>query len=180
MSLHSLLQQSQLIWPHCTNNLTIAHSRYGVIAICDAIYTDDIKTGLQPFIVMDDTEVHQANTMEVARDYGFLVDGAVGISYESLMALWDREICSLPVTYICKQYQTMLPYCALHTLAHMKIAPAGISPQCEHCPQLIINYSWNQLNQTTLKIVPDHATQFGYMHCPISSNTWFMLIPPSD
>jgi len=61
--------------------------------------TDDIKTGLQPFMMMDGMEEHWANNMEVARDYGFLADGVMGISYQSLTALYAQETWSLPVMY---------------------------------------------------------------------------------
>jgi len=59
--------------------------------------TDDIKTGLQPFMVMDRMEEHWANNMKFARDYGFLANGVMGISYQSLTALHAQETWSLPV-----------------------------------------------------------------------------------
>ena len=60
---------------------------------------DDIKMDHQPFMGIDGMEEHQANNMEVARDYGFLAGGMVGISYESLMALRVKETHTLPVTH---------------------------------------------------------------------------------
>ena len=60
---------------------------------------DDIKTGLQPFMVINGTKEHRANNIEVAQDYGFLVDGAVGISYDSLTSLRVKETRSLSVTF---------------------------------------------------------------------------------
>ena len=37
--------------------------------------------------------------MEVAHDYGFLMEGTVGISYESLATFLAKETQSLPMTF---------------------------------------------------------------------------------
>ena len=49
--------------------------------------TDNIKMGLQPFMVSDGTEEHHANNMEVACDYRFLAEGMVRICNEPLTTL---------------------------------------------------------------------------------------------
>jgi len=61
--------------------------------------TDNIKMGLQPFMVSDGTEEHHANNMEVACDYRFLAEGMVRICSEPLTTLWAKETWSLPVIF---------------------------------------------------------------------------------
>ena len=61
--------------------------------------TDDFKTGLQPFIVMDGTEEHRANNMEIAQVYGLLMEGSTSLSYSDLEVLRSKETRTLPVSF---------------------------------------------------------------------------------
>ncbi len=43
----------------------------------------------------------------------------------------------------------------------LKLAPAGVVPQREHRPRPIVDYSYTNINQTSLPVAPYHAMQFG-------------------
>jgi hypothetical protein len=60
---------------------------------------DDLKTGLQPFMVADGTEEHRRSNMELARTYGLLSSGDHGILYSDLLALEAKEVRSVPLNY---------------------------------------------------------------------------------
>jgi hypothetical protein len=61
--------------------------------------SEDIKTGLHPFIIADgNSEHHQTNT-EVARLYGLLNSVEATISLSDLEALSAKEVQSIPLTY---------------------------------------------------------------------------------
>ena len=60
---------------------------------------DDIKTGLQPFIIADGSEEHRRANLELARQYGLLQDSYTGITLSDLQALEAKEVKSIPMTY---------------------------------------------------------------------------------
>jgi hypothetical protein len=61
--------------------------------------TDDIKTGLQPFIIADASVEHRQANLELARMYGMLNAGENTLLLSDLEALQAREVQSIPVLY---------------------------------------------------------------------------------
>jgi hypothetical protein len=60
---------------------------------------DDLRTGLQPFIIADGSEEHRRANLELARQYGLLQEGATGVTFSDLQALEAKEVKSIPLTY---------------------------------------------------------------------------------
>jgi hypothetical protein len=60
---------------------------------------DDIKGGLQPFIIVDGNSKQWQSNLETARLYGLLMAGDASISLADLEALSSKEIKSIPLTY---------------------------------------------------------------------------------
>lgn len=60
---------------------------------------EDLKSGLQPFIITDGSEEYRHANLELAKTYGFLHDGEYGITYSDLQALEAKEVQSIPLTY---------------------------------------------------------------------------------
>jgi hypothetical protein len=61
--------------------------------------TDDIRTGLQPFIIADASAEHRQANLELARMYGMLNAGDHSIQLTDLEALQSKEVQSIPVSY---------------------------------------------------------------------------------
>jgi hypothetical protein len=64
-------------------------------------------------------------------------------------------------TYVTSGYWLVLPYSALRGHPHLKIAPSSVIPQRERRPRLIMDYTYNQVNPTSLPLAPTQAMQFG-------------------
>jgi hypothetical protein len=60
---------------------------------------DDIKAGLQPFVIADGSAEHRHANLEVARLYGLLNAGDHSATLSDLEILKSKEIQSIPVTY---------------------------------------------------------------------------------
>jgi hypothetical protein len=60
---------------------------------------DDIKTGLQPFIIADGSAEHRHANLEVSRLYGLLNGGDQSTTLSDLEALKSKETQSIPLTY---------------------------------------------------------------------------------
>jgi len=58
-------------------------------------------------------------------------------------------------------YWVVLPYSAVRHYPQLKIAPSGVVPQRERRPRPIMDYSYNEVNQTSLPVAPTQAMQFG-------------------
>jgi hypothetical protein len=58
-------------------------------------------------------------------------------------------------------YWVVLPYSAVRSLPHLKLAPCGVVPQRERRPRPIMDYSFNSVNQHVAPLAPIHAMQFG-------------------
>jgi len=50
-------------------------------------HPDDLKTGIQPFVVMDGSEEYRLAAQDLARNYTFLVEKDLGMSYTDLSSL---------------------------------------------------------------------------------------------
>jgi hypothetical protein len=53
---------------------------------------DDLKTGLQPFMVADGSEEHHRSNLELACTYGLLSGNDHGLMYADLQALEAKEV----------------------------------------------------------------------------------------
>jgi hypothetical protein len=61
--------------------------------------TDDIETGLQPFIIADASSEHRQANLELARQYGMLAAGDHSLLLRDLESLQAKEVKSIPLTY---------------------------------------------------------------------------------
>ena len=62
---------------------------------------------------------------------------------------------------IRKGYWVVLPYHLVRHLPNLQISPMGAVPQREHCPRIIVDYSFSSVNQEADKGAPHKAMQFG-------------------
>jgi hypothetical protein len=60
---------------------------------------DDLRTGLQPFIIADGSEEHRRGNLELARQYGLLQEGTAGVMLADLQTLEAKEVKSILLTY---------------------------------------------------------------------------------
>ena len=62
----------------------------------------------------------------------------------------------------CEQgYWTVLPFSAICDLPDLRLSPLGVVPQRDRRPRLIVDYSFSQVNQETVRMAPPEAMQFG-------------------
>jgi hypothetical protein len=63
-------------------------------------HTDDLKTGIQPFMVMDGSEHYQSPAQELARNNNFLSEREFGLSYADLDQFKiPKELRTHPITF---------------------------------------------------------------------------------
>jgi len=60
---------------------------------------DDIKTGIQPFVIADGSAEHRHANLEVSRLYGLLNSGGQALMLSDLEALKAKEVQAIPLTY---------------------------------------------------------------------------------
>jgi hypothetical protein len=60
---------------------------------------DDIKTGIQPFVIADILAEHCQANLEVSRLYGLLNSGDQALMLPDLESLKAKEVGSIPLTY---------------------------------------------------------------------------------
>jgi hypothetical protein len=60
---------------------------------------DDLKFGLQPFIIADGSAEHRQANLEVSRPYGLLTSGENNLMLSNLEALKAKEVSSIPLSY---------------------------------------------------------------------------------
>jgi hypothetical protein len=60
-----------------------------------------------------------------------------------------------------KGFWVVLPYDLVKQLPGLKLSPLGVVPQRERRPRLIVDYSFYGVNDSTLKLMPPEAMQFG-------------------
>jgi hypothetical protein len=63
--------------------------------------------------------------------------------------------------YVRMGFWVVLPFSAIRNHPYLKLAPAGVVPQCDRCPRPIMDYTYNNVSQTSLPIVPFSSMQFG-------------------
>jgi hypothetical protein len=61
--------------------------------------TDDIHTGIQPFIIADASAEHRQANIELARLYGLLSSGEHSLMLTDLQAIQAKEVQPIPLTY---------------------------------------------------------------------------------
>jgi hypothetical protein len=61
--------------------------------------TDDIKSGIQPFIIADASAEHRQANLELARTYGMLNAGEHTLLLSDITALQAKEVQSIPISY---------------------------------------------------------------------------------
>jgi hypothetical protein len=60
---------------------------------------DDIRTGVQPFIIVDGSSEHRQANLELARTYGLLNAGENSLLLSDLEILKSKEVQSIPLSY---------------------------------------------------------------------------------
>ena len=63
--------------------------------------------------------------------------------------------------FVKKGYWMVLPYRLVKDLPHLRLSPLGVVPQRERRPRLIVDYTFNGVNDDTVKMMPNEAMQFG-------------------
>ena len=63
--------------------------------------------------------------------------------------------------FVEKGYWTMLPFRLLKKLPALRLSPMGVIPQRGRQPRLIVDYSYYDVNQDTVRLTPAEAMQFG-------------------
>ncbi len=74
----------------------------------------------------------------------------------------EREFVHQEIYDFCQQgYWLVLPFEVVKGWPSLRISPLGVVPQRDRRPRLIVDYTWSQVNQDTLKLAPTEAMQFG-------------------
>jgi hypothetical protein len=60
---------------------------------------DDLKTGLQPFVIADGLEEFQRANLELARTYHLVHDSDYRLDFTDLQDLEAKEVNSIPLSY---------------------------------------------------------------------------------
>jgi hypothetical protein len=63
--------------------------------------------------------------------------------------------------FVKKGYWMVLPYRLVKDLPQLRLSPLGVVPQRERRPRLIVDYTFNGVNDDTVKMMPNEAMQFG-------------------
>ena len=63
--------------------------------------------------------------------------------------------------FVRKGYWMVLPYRLVKDLPDLRLSPLGVVPQRERRPRLIVDYTFNGVNEDTVKMMPNEAMQFG-------------------
>jgi hypothetical protein len=61
--------------------------------------SEDLKTGLQPFVIADGSAEHRQANMELARTFGLLNSGDQTLQLSNLESLKAKEVQSIPLNY---------------------------------------------------------------------------------
>ena len=65
------------------------------------------------------------------------------------------------LNFVEKGYWMVLPYRLVRDLPQLRLSPLGVVPQRERRPRLIVDYTFNGVNDDTVKLMPAEAMQFG-------------------
>jgi hypothetical protein len=60
-----------------------------------------------------------------------------------------------------QKFRIVLPYHLVQHIPSLRISPMGVVPQRERRPRVIVDFSFSGVNQSTLKVAPYEAMQFG-------------------
>jgi hypothetical protein len=63
--------------------------------------------------------------------------------------------------FVEKGYWMVLPYSLVRDHPQLRLSPLGVVPQRERRPRLIVDYTFNGVNDDTVKMMPPEAMQFG-------------------
>ena len=63
--------------------------------------------------------------------------------------------------FAIKGFWTVLPFDLVKDLPNLRLSPLGCVPQRDRRPRLIVDLSFHDVNQSTLKMAPPEAMQFG-------------------
>jgi hypothetical protein len=63
--------------------------------------------------------------------------------------------------FLCKGYWMLVPYEEVKDLPGIRLSPIGAVPQRERGPRVIVDYTFFNINQETLKLAAQESMQFG-------------------
>jgi hypothetical protein len=55
----------------------------------------------------------------------------------------------------------LLPYALVKDLPNLRLSPLGVVPQRDRRPRVIVDYTFNGINEDTIRLAPTEAMQFG-------------------
>ena len=74
----------------------------------------------------------------------------------------ERDFVVAEMLEFCEQgYWLFVPYHNVCDLSGLRISPLGVVPQRDRRPQLIVDYTFSNVNQETVPLAPREAIQFG-------------------
>ncbi len=62
---------------------------------------------------------------------------------------------------VAKGYWTVLPYRLVRQLRNLQLSPIGVVPQRDRRPRIIVDLTFNGVNESTACLAPPDAMQFG-------------------
>jgi hypothetical protein len=66
-----------------------------------ADHYDDLKTGIQPFVVMDGSEEYRASALDLSRSFSLLFEREMGVSFNDLAQFKvPKELRFFPLNYL--------------------------------------------------------------------------------
>jgi len=99
-AVESYLRSAQAFVPLAPIVTPKLHSDLATVTFV-ADHHDDLKTGLQPFMVMDGSEEYRASAIELSRSFGLLFERDLGVSFADLAQFKvPKELRSYPLNYM--------------------------------------------------------------------------------
>lgn len=70
-------------------------------------------------------------------------------------------VCEEMLTFCDQGFWTVLPLRIAQLLPHLRLSPLGVVPQRNRRPRLIVDYTFSDVNDDTIRLAPADAMQFG-------------------
>ena len=70
-------------------------------------------------------------------------------------------VCEELLEFCAQGYWLVLPFTAVQHLTKLRLSPLGVVPQRDRRPRLIVDYTFSNVNQETVRLAPPESMQFG-------------------
>ena len=70
-------------------------------------------------------------------------------------------VCEELLEFCAQGYWVVLPLSVVQDWPNLRLSPMGVVPQRKGRPRLIVDYTFSNVNQETLRLAPPEAMQFG-------------------